>query len=103
VDIQENALLCGFPRKKLDFICTILVLCPHCQKMVNKEPQEINGVVDEALPNALFRITLENQEEPIIGYLSGKMRKYRIKVLVGDKVIVLTDPYGGKGRIIKRL
>ena len=68
-----------------------------------QEPQEINGIVDEALPNALFRITLENKEEPIIAYLSGKMRKFRIKVLVGDKVTVLTDPYGGKGRIIKRL
>ena len=69
----------------------------------NQETQEINGVVEEALPNALFRVTLENQEEPIIAYLSGKMRKFRIKVLVGDKVIVLTDPYGGKGRITKRL
>lgn len=73
-------------------------------KMGNQqEPQEINGVVDEALPNALFRVTLEGQEEPIIAYLSGKMRKFRIKVLVGDKVNILTDPYGGKGRIIKRL
>lgn len=72
-------------------------------KMVNQEPQEIKGVVEEALPNTLFRVTLEGQNEPIITYLSGKMRKFRIKVLVGDKVNVLTDPYGGKGRIIKRL
>lgn len=73
-------------------------------KMVNQqEPQEIKGVVEEALPNTLFRVTLEGQDEMIIAYLSGKMRKFRIKVLVGDKVNVLTDPYGGKGRIIKRL
>ena len=73
-------------------------------KMVNQqEPQEIRGVVEEALPNTLFRVTLEGQDELIIAYLSGKMRKFRIKVLVGDKVNVLTDPYGGKGRIIKRL
>lgn len=74
--------------------------------MENKqEIQEINGVVEEALPNALFRVILENkeQEKPIIAYLSGKMRKFRIKVLVGDKVKVLLDPYGGKGRIIKRM
>ncbi|MBT3282560.1 translation initiation factor IF-1 [bacterium] len=71
--------------------------------MVNQEPQETKGVVEEALPNTLFRVTLEGQDEPIITYLSGKMRKYRIKVLVGDKVNVLTDPYGGKGRITKRL
>lgn len=72
--------------------------------MENKqETQEINGIVDEALPNALFRVILENQEKSIITYLSGKMRKFRIKVLVGDKVKVLLDPYGGKGRIIKRM
>ena len=68
-----------------------------------QELQEIEGIVEETLPNALFRITLEGVDEPIIAYLSGKMRKFRIKVLVGDKVNVLTDPYGGKGRITKRL
>lgn len=72
-------------------------------KMGNQESEEIKGVVDEALPNTLFRVTLEGQEESIIAYLSGKMRKFRIKVLVGDKVNVLIDPYGGKGRITKRL
>ena len=60
------------------------------------------GVVDEALPNTLFRVTLENKEQ-ILTYLSGRMRMYRIKVLVGDRVEVEIDPYGGKGRIIKRL
>ncbi|HJO89987.1 MAG: translation initiation factor IF-1 [Candidatus Pacebacteria bacterium] len=72
--------------------------------MENKQetPEEITGTVDETLPNALFRVNLSNDEK-IIAYLSGKMRKFRIKVLVGDKVIVVVDPYGGKGRIIKRL
>ncbi|PIT96768.1 translation initiation factor IF-1 [Candidatus Campbellbacteria bacterium CG10_big_fil_rev_8_21_14_0_10_35_52] len=72
--------------------------------MENKQEklEEVSGVVDEALPNALFRVTLENNEQ-IITYLSGKMRKFRIKVLVGDKVRVILDSYGGKGRIIKRL
>ena len=60
------------------------------------------GVVDEALPNTLFRVTLESKEQ-ILTYLSGRMRMYRIKVLVGDRVEVEIDPYGGKGRIIKRL
>lgn len=63
---------------------------------------EAIGVVEEALPNTLFRVTLENNES-ILAYLSGKMRMYRIKVLVGDKVRIKLDPYGGKGRIIKRL
>jgi translation initiation factor IF-1 len=60
------------------------------------------GVVTEALPNTLFRVDLGN-ERVIISYLAGKMRMHRIKVLVGDKVEVLLDPYGGKGRITKRL
>lgn len=67
-------------------------------------PDEIIGTVDEALPNTLFRVTIENKDrEQILAYLSGKMRMHRIKVLVGDRVRVKIDPYGGKGRIIKRL
>jgi translation initiation factor IF-1 len=63
---------------------------------------EIQGIVDEALPNTLFRISLENGEK-VLAYLAGKMRLHRIKVLVGDKVLVKLDPYGGKGRITRRL
>jgi translation initiation factor IF-1 len=59
------------------------------------------GTVTEALPNTLFRVDIGN-DKVIITYLAGKMRMHRIKVLVGDKVEVLLDPYGGKGRIIKR-
>jgi translation initiation factor IF-1 len=59
------------------------------------------GTVVEALPNALFRVEIE--AETVLCYLAGKMRMYRIKVLVGDKVEVLLDPYGGKGRITRRL
>ncbi|MBI2100262.1 MAG: translation initiation factor IF-1 [Candidatus Vogelbacteria bacterium] len=63
--------------------------------------QVVSGMVIEALPDTLFKVKLENNE--ILAYLSGKMRLHRIRVLVGDKVEVLLDPYGGKGRIIKRL
>jgi translation initiation factor IF-1 len=63
---------------------------------------EVQAVVDEALPNALFRITTDSGES-LIAYLAGKMRLHRIKVLVGDKVLVKLDPYGGKGRITRRL
>lgn len=59
------------------------------------------GTVTEALPNTLFRVDIGNGKI-ILSYLAGKMRMHRIKVLVGDKVEVLLDPYGGKGRIIKR-
>lgn len=64
--------------------------------------EEVPAVVEEALPNTLFRITLDSGES-LIAYLAGKMRLHRIKVLVGDKVLVKLDPYGGKGRITRRL
>ncbi len=66
-----------------------------------KNIQAVQGSVVEALPNALFRVLLENGEEQL-SYLSGKMRLHRISVLVGDKVDLELDPYGGKARIIKR-
>ena len=66
------------------------------EKLENKK-----GMVVEALPNTMFRVELENREV-LLCYLSGKMRLHRIRVLVGDKVEVELDPYGGKGRIIKR-
>ena len=62
----------------------------------------VYGIVEEALPNALFRVVLDGETESQIAYLAGKMRKFRIRVLVGDKVVIVPDPYGGKG-IIKRL
>jgi translation initiation factor IF-1 len=67
-----------------------------------EHPSTEVGVVAEALPNTLFRVSFDNNET-ILAYLSGKMRIHRIKVLVGDKVQVQLDPYGGKGRITKRL
>ncbi len=60
------------------------------------------GTVEEALPNALFRVKFDDTGELSIVYLAGKMRRFRIRVLVGDKVTVVPDPYGGKGRIVKR-
>jgi translation initiation factor IF-1 len=61
------------------------------------------GVVEEALPNALFRVIRDDTGETLIAYLAGKMRRFRIRVLVGDKVGMIIDPYGGKARISKRL
>ena len=63
----------------------------------------VEGVVVEALPNALFRIELKDGGEKIISYLAGKMRSHRIKVLLGDTVLVKVDPYGGRGRIVRRV
>ncbi len=68
----------------------------------NDKPLTSLGFVTEALPSTLFRVKMEDEKE-ILAYLAGKMRMNRIKVLIGDKVEVLLDPYGGKGRIVKRL
>ena len=67
-----------------------------------QEPEVVDGVVDEALPNTLFRVKLPSGEV-ILAYLAGKMRLHRIKVLVGDKVSLQLDPYGGRARIIRRM
>ena len=67
-----------------------------------KEENLVYGIVEEALPDTLFRVMLESGER-VLAYLSGKMRKFRIRVLVGDRVAMVPEPYGGKARIIKRL
>lgn len=69
----------------------------------NNQPIEKTGTVVESLPNIMFRVELEEGGDPILAYLSGKMRLHRIRVLVGDRVIMEMDPYGGKARITKRL
>lgn len=65
------------------------------------------GIVVESLPNIMFRVKLDEppagEEETVLSYLSGKMRLHRIRVLVGDRVLLELEPYGGKARIIKRL
>lgn len=71
--------------------------------MAEIEKEELTqGEVIEALPSAMFRVEFPDGQI-IICYLAGKMRLHRIKVLIGDKVMLKLDPYGGKGRIIKRM
>lgn len=69
---------------------------------IEKAEELMQGEVIEALPSAMFRVEFPDGKV-LISYLAGKMRFNRIKVLVGDKVFVKIDPYGGKGRIVKRL
>lgn len=66
------------------------------------------GTVEEVLPNSLFRVrvpaSVEGEEgELVLAYLAGKMRLHRIRVLVGDQVDMVLDPYGGRARIVRRL
>ena len=67
-----------------------------------KKGESIEAQVIEALPNTFFKVKRNDTGEEMLTYLSGKMRLHRIRVLVGDKVTVEIDPYGGKGRIVKR-
>ncbi|MDD3669017.1 MAG: translation initiation factor IF-1 [Alphaproteobacteria bacterium] len=70
--------------------------------MAKEEVLNFTGNVTEALPNATFRVKLENGHE-ILAHTSGKMRKFRIRVMVGDKVEIEMTPYDlTKGRIAFR-
>ncbi|RME43796.1 MAG: translation initiation factor IF-1 [Chloroflexi bacterium] len=67
-----------------------------------KEKIEVEGTVVEALPNAQFKVELENGHQ-VLAHLSGKMRKYYIRVLLGDRVKVELTPYDlTRGRIVYR-
>lgn len=70
--------------------------------MAKEEAIEVEGVVTEPLPNAMFRVELENGHT-VLAHISGKMRKYFIRILPGDKVTVELSPYDlTRGRITYR-
>ncbi|MBI1365126.1 MAG: translation initiation factor IF-1 [Alphaproteobacteria bacterium] len=70
--------------------------------MAKEELLEFEGTVEELLPNATFRVKLENGHQ-IVAHTAGKMRKNRIRVLAGDKVLVEMSPYDlTKGRVTYR-
>ncbi|MGE4217801.1 MAG: translation initiation factor IF-1 [Alphaproteobacteria bacterium] len=70
--------------------------------MAKEELIEAEGTVSEVLPNAMFRVALDNGHE-ILAHTSGRMRKHRIRVLVGDRVTVELTPYDlTKGRVTYR-
>jgi translation initiation factor IF-1 len=67
-----------------------------------EEAIEVLGTVVETLPNAMFRVKLENEHE-VLAHVSGKMRKYFIRILPGDKVKMELSPYDlTRGRIVYR-
>ena len=70
--------------------------------MSKEEAIELEATVVEALPNAVFRVELENKHQ-VLAHISGKMRKNFIRILPGDKVLVELSPYDlTRGRIIYR-
>ena len=69
---------------------------------MKEEGIQVEGKVEEALPNAMFRVVLTNGHE-VLGHISGKMRKHRIRVMPGDTVTVELSPYDlTRGRITFR-
>ena len=76
------------------------------ERRERKEPKgdklEFDGVVQEALPNAMFRVKLDNDHE-VLGHVAGKMRRFRIRILPGDRVRVEVSPYDlSRARIVYR-
>lgn len=73
-------------------------------RVLSKEDAiEVEAVVTETLPNAMFRVELENKHQ-VLAHISGKMRKHFIRILPGDRVLVELSPYDlNRGRIIYRL
>lgn len=70
--------------------------------MANQEKLEVEGTVIELLPNTQFKVKLDNDHE-VLAYLSGRMRKYYIRILLGDRVRVEMTPYDlSRGRITYR-
>mgnify|MGYP001327458664 FL=1 len=70
--------------------------------MTKQDLLEFKGKVTELLPNAMFRVKLENKHE-VLAHTAGKLRKNRIRVLAGDEVLVEVTPYDlTKGRIVFR-
>ena len=84
------------------------------------EKETTVGTVEEVLPDSLFRVRLQAKEDSpddseesvekdtveqplVLAYLAGKMRLHRIRVLMGDQVEMVLDPYGGRARIVRRL
>lgn len=71
--------------------------------MAKEEPIEVTGTVLENLPNAMFRVELENGHK-VLAHISGKMRKHWIRILPGDNVKLELSPYDlTRGRIVYRL
>ncbi len=72
------------------------------RKKSKKDTIEVKGTVVEALPNAMFRVQLDTGHE-VLAHISGKMRMYYIRILLGDRVLVELSPYDlTRGRIIYR-
>jgi translation initiation factor IF-1 len=72
--------------------------------MAKTDVIKLEGTVTDVLPNAMFRVKLGNNNQIVIGHISGRMRQHEIRILLGDAVELEFSPYDlSKGRIVKRL
>jgi translation initiation factor IF-1 len=75
----------------------------HLDGMAKEEAIEVMAKVLETLPNAMFRVELEDNQHQVLAHISGKMRKHFIRILPGDRVLVELSPYDlNRGRITYR-
>ena len=88
-----------------------MLICEVCQQrqfsahvcMAKEEAIEVMAKVLETLPNAMFRVELEESQHQVLAHISGKMRKHFIRILPGDRVLVELSPYDlNRGRITYR-
>ena len=109
-EVASSSLCDGSPRPlkrpRDDAVSSGVCVSPEFRlerdRMSKEDLLEFEGIVSEILPNAMFRVTLDNGHE-VLAHTSGKMRKNRIRVLAGDKVNVEMTPYDlSKGRITFR-
>ena len=71
--------------------------------MSKEQAVQLEGTVEEALPNAMFKVKLDTTNAVVIGFISGRMRQNKIKILPGDRVEIEFSPYDlGRGRITRR-
>ena len=71
--------------------------------MSKEQAVQLEGIVEEALPNAMFKVKLDTTNAVVIGIISGRMRQNKIKILPGDRVEIEFSPYDlGRGRITRR-
>jgi translation initiation factor IF-1 len=71
--------------------------------LAKEEAFKMEGTVEEVLPNATFRVKLDDTENTVLGVISGRMRQHNIKVMLGDRVEIEFSPYDvTRGRITRR-
>ena len=104
VPAQEAFRLAIPPAPTILALPTFFTLIPHgAHDLAKTEAIEMEAIVTQALPNAMFKIRLDGTDREILGFVSGKMRKHFIRILPGDRVKVELSPYDlTRARIVFR-